>query len=370
MKFSVNTNELNEALSLVIKALSSNAETKILTGIYFSAYDNELFLKCSDSSIQIETTVPAMIEEEGAIVLPGRLTFDLMRRMKGSSVDFESDENLSIKVKSGKSRSSLQYFDAALYPKMEEVRNDVSFNIKQRVFRSMIRQTVFCCAGEEEGKAILRGVLMEFTEEGDLNLVALDGFRLARRTEKVSVSGTPRNAVVPSKTMQDIANIISDSDDDVNVTLSATHITVSLANTKIRARLLKGEYINYRNIIATKSVSRVIAVRSELVESLDVASLIAKETQNNLVRLDFTEDTLNITARSEVGSIDDSIGVNLVGSPIEIAFNVRYLLDIIKAIDDESIALSFNTSVTPCIAEPVQGGRYYYLILPVRLLKN
>ncbi len=370
MKFSVETLELNEALSIVTKALSSNTETEILKGIYFSVYDGELFIKCSDSSIQIETTIPALVEEEGAAVLPGRLTFDLMRKMKGKRVEFESGENMTVKVSSGKSRSSLQFFDASTYPKMDEVKSDVSFNIKQRILRSMIKQTVFCCAGEEEGKAILRGVLMEFTEEGDLNLVALDGFRLARRTEKVCVKGTPRNAVVPARTMQDISNIISDTDDETEVTLSSTHITIGVGSTNIKARLLKGEYINYRNILSKKTVTRVIVNRSEIAESLEIAALIAKESQNNLVKLDFSGDTLYISARSEIGSINENVGINLIGDPIEIAFNVKYLLDIVKAVDDEALALSFNTSVTPCVAEPVQGEGFYYLVLPVRLMKN
>lgn len=370
MKFSVASKELNEALSIVTKALSPNVDTKILSGIYFSVYGSELYLKCSDSSIQIETTVPAMIEEEGSAVLPGRLTFDLVRRMKGNTIDFETAENFSVNVVSGKSRSSLQYYDSSLYPKMEEMRSDTSFSIKQRVFRSMIRQTFFCCAGEDEGKAVLRGVLMEFTEEGELNLVALDGFRLAKRTEKLNFTGSPRRAVVPAKTMQDIANIISDTDDETEVTLSQTHITIALSSTKIRARLLKGEYINYKNILSNKSVSRVVVNRSELLESLEIASLIAKESQNNLVKFDLADDNLYIKARSEIGSIDENVAVNLIGSPIEIAFNVRYFIDIIKAIDDEAVALSFNTSVTPCVVEPVQGAGFYYLVLPVRLLKN
>lgn len=370
MKFCVGSNELNEALAVVTKALSPNVETPILKGIYVGAYGNELYLKCSDSSVQIETLIPAMVDEEGTVVLPGRLTADLARKMRGSSVTFETAENNSVKVEMGKSRSVLQYFDAAQYPQMDEVKSDVTFNIKQGIFRSMIKQTAFCCAGEDEGKAILRGVLMEFTEEGMLNLVALDGFRLAKRTEKVSINGERRNAVVPARTMIDIANIISDSEDEITVTLSATHITVKMGSTKIKARLLKGEYINYRNILSKKTVSRVIAVRSELVDSLEVASLFAKDSQNNLIKLDIEGNTLHITARSETGSINESTDINLTGDSLEIAFNAKYMLDIIKAIDDESIAMSFNTSVTPCVVEPTQGDRYYYLILPVRLMRS
>lgn len=375
MKFSVSTKELNEALSVVTKALSPNAEQDILKGIYFSIYGNELFLKCSDSSIQIETIIPAMGEEDGAAVLPGRLTFDLVRRMRGSDISFETvegdieNETRSIKLTSGKSRSSMQFFDAETYPNMDEIKGDTSFRIKQNLFRSMIRQTVFCCAGEEESRAVLRGVFMEFTEEGDFNMVALDGFRLAKRTEKLSVSGAARNAVVPSRTMQDIANILYDTDDEVLVTISMSHITVDMGTTKIKARLVKGDYINYRNVLSKKSTSRVTAIRDELRKSLEISSLIAKETQNSLIKLTFDEDNLHISARSEKASINENMEISMTGTPIEISFNASLLLDVIKNIDDEAVAISLNTSVTPCIIEPVQGNSYYYLVLPVRTLR-
>lgn len=371
MKFCVNLNELNEAIAIVTKALSPNVENNILKGIYFSAYGNELFLKCSDSSVQIETLIPAIIEDEGAAVLPGRLTADLIRKLKGDKVDFELDPSSStMNASSKKGNFTLQYFDAGLYPQMDDLAGDVSFKMKQGLFRSMIKQTAFCCAADDEGKAILRGVFMEFTDDGMLNLVALDGFRLAKRTEKVSVNGKARNAVVPARTMQYIANTLSDGDEEVTVTLSQTHITVNMGTTRIKARLIKGEYINYNNILSKKSTSRVTAVRSELVESLEIASLFSRDTQNNLIKFDFGTNVMNITARSESGSIHESTEVSLTGTPIEIAFNSKYMLDIIKAIDDEAVSLSFNTSVTPCVVEPVQGNYFYYLVLPVRLMKN
>ena len=369
MKFCVESSELNEALAVVTKALSTNNETPVLRGIYISAFENQLYLKCSDSSVQIETFIPSLVEEEGAAVLPGRLLADLIRRMKGSKINFETVDEYSMKIENGRSKSVLQFFSPDTYPKMEEIRSDVSFRIKQNVFRSMIKQTAFSC-GDEEAKAILRGVLMEFTDEGFLNLIALDGFRLARRSEKVSVNGAKRNAVVPAKTMLDIANILSDTEDEIEITLSATHITVDMGTTKVKARLIKGEYINYKNILSRKSASRIVLNRSEFLESLDLVWLIAKENNNNVIKLDFDEGLMHISARSEAGSINENVEITTAGTPVEIAFNAKYFIDIAKAVDDEMIALNFNTSVTPCIVEPVNGDAYYYLILPIRLMRN
>ena len=158
MKFCADLKEMNEALAVVTKALSPNVETPILKGIYLSAYGNELYLKCSDSSVQIETLIPAVIDEEGAAVLPGRLTADLLRKMRGTKVDFETEDNSSVKVETGKSRSSLQYFPADTYPQMDELSGDVTFKMKQGIFRSMIKQTAFCCAGKSHPSRRIDGV--------------------------------------------------------------------------------------------------------------------------------------------------------------------------------------------------------------------
>lgn len=369
MKFYAEAQELNGALAIVTKALSPNAEKEILKGIYMSALGNELYLKCSDSSIQIETKVPAVVEEDGVAVMPGRITADLMKKMKGKTVDFESEDS-TMKVSCGRTSGELQFFDAQDYPVMDDMKSDMHFTVKQSVLRSMIRQTAICCADEKESKAILHGVYIEFTEEGYLNMVALDGFRLAIRTEKVSVSGSKRNVVVHSRTMLDIASILADVDDEVTVTISQTHISIDLGDTRIKARLLKGEYINYRNILPSVFNSRVTVKRDELLKSVELAALFALETQNNLLKLEFEQDTLSIKARSETGRINESTDITLTGSPIEIAFNAKYLMDIVRSLDDEYVALSLTSSVTPCVFEPVQGNKFYYLVLPVRLLKG
>ncbi len=367
MKFYVESQELTAALAIVTKALSPNAENELLKGIYMSAFGNELYLKCSDSSIQIETKVPCIVEDDGVAVMPGRITADLIRRMKGKTVDFESQDN-TMTISCGRTVGELQFFEGKDYPSMDDLNGDMKFSIKQNVFRSMIRQTAICCADEKEAKAILRGIFMEFTDEGVLNMVALDGFRLAIRSEKAQVQGNKRNVVVPCRTMLDIASILADTDDEMTVTFSQSHISIDLGDTKIKSRLLKGEYINYRNILPSVFNTRVVIEREPYLKSVELAALIAGDTQNNLVRMDFTSDMLNISARSEAGRINESTDINLTGSPIEIAFNAKYISDIVKSIDDEYISMSMTSSVTPCVIEPVQGGNYYYLVLPVRLL--
>ena len=369
MKFYVEAQEMIGALSVVTKALSPNAEKEILKGIYMSAFGSELYLKCSDSSIQIETKLPCVVDEDGTVVMPGRITADLIRKMKGKSIDFESHDN-TMSISCGRTAGELQFFDAQDYPSMDDLNGDMKFTIKQNLFRSMIRQTAVCCADEKESKAILHGIFLEFTDEGYLNMVALDGFRMAIRKEKVEATGNRHNVVVHCRTMLDIASILSDTDDEITVTISTTHISIDMGDTKIKARLLKGEYINYRNILPSVFNSRVVVEKDAMQRSIEVASLFASDTQNNLLRLDFAADVLSIKARSETGRINEQVDINLTGNEIEIAFNAKYLMDIVKSLDDEYVSLSLTSSVTPCVFEPVQGNKFYYLVLPVRLLKG
>ena len=369
MKFYVEAQDLTGALAIVTKALSPNTEKDILKGIFMNAFADELYLKCSDASLQIETKIPAVVEEDGTVVMPGRITYDLIKRMKGKTIDFES-EGSTMKLKCGRTNGEMQFFEAQDYPSMEDMKGDVKFKIKQNVFRSMIRQTAVCCADEKESKAILHGVFIEFNDDDTLNMVALDGYHMAVRKERISVSGSRKGVVVHSRTIMDIASILSDTDDEVEVTVSQTHITVDMGETKIKARLLKGDYINYRNILPSVFNSRVIINREAFLKSVEVAALFAVDSQNYLVKLEFENEMLTIKSRSETGRINETVDINLTGSPIEIAFNSKYLLDIIRSIDEEYISLSLTSSVTPCVFEPVQGNKFYYLVLPVRLLKG
>lgn len=368
MRFTVNTKEINEAISIVTKAMPAHSSLQILECIYFYAFNNTLFLKCSDLSLQIETEIPAMVIEEGSAVLPGKLCYELIKKFSGDSVEFITEKN-SIKIQSGRAKSSLQTANADEYPEMVRVKDEFKADISQSIFKSMIRQTIFSVSIDDT-KPILNGVCMKFLENNRLVMVALDGFRLAMREEQVSNCTGTRSVVIPTRALQEISNILSNEDDLITLTFSATHIMINFGNTRIISRLLDGEFINYNGILPKSFSTRVLVGCEELKSSVERASLMAREAKSNLVKLAFSNDVLEITANSEKGNIRDDMEIQLMGKELEIAFNAKYILDAIKVIDDDKVYLNMNNSVTPCVIVPTDGEKFYYMILPVRLFNG
>lgn len=368
MRFTVNTRELNEAISIVTKAMPSHSSLPILEGIYIYASSSNLFMKCSDLSLQIETEIPAFVEEEGSCVLPGRLFADLSRRLTGESVEFSGEKN-SVRIKSDRVKTSLQVSASDEYPEMRRVDDEFSAEISQNKLRSMIRQTIFAVSLEDT-KPILNGLCLEFSEDNTLKMVALDGFRLAIRKEKISNCTGSKRVVIPSRAMQEISSILSGGDEKIKLVFSNTHIKIDFGYTKLISRLMDGDYVSYAGILPKNHSTHAIVNCAELQSSTERASLLSREAKSNLIKFSFTEEMLSISANSEKGSIDDQIPIQLIGKPLDIAFNAKYILDLMRVLEDESVYMRMNNSVTPCVIEPLEGDSYYYMILPVRLFNG
>ena len=306
MRFSVNTRELNEAVSVVTKAMPSNATLPILEGIYMYAANDTLFIKCTDLSLQIETEIPAIIDDEGSAVLPGKLFSDLVKKFSGDTIDFESNGN-TMNIRSRRVKSSIQIQNADEYPEMMRVDDEFSADIPQNKLKSMIKQVIFSVSNDET-KAILNGVCLEFDSDNTLVMVALDGFRIAMRKEKINNCTGKKSVVIPKRAMQEIAAVLSSDDSEVKLIFSSTHIKIDFGGTKVISRLLDGEYVNYKGILPKNFATRVLINCEELKNSTERALLMARESKSNRIKLMFANNTLTITANSEKGNINDEIG--------------------------------------------------------------
>lgn len=364
MRLVLDVKTLNAGIVTVIKSLSSRPALPILEGIYLCASQEGLLLRCSDLSLQIECVVPATVEEEGAIVVPGRLFSEMARKFPGETVDLKLKDR-TMQMRSGRSNTSLQCVEAREFPDMSVTGKTRTIRIPQGVLKDMIRQTVFATA-QEESKPILTGVLSEL-DENLFTMVALDGFRLALRRTPIPMEFEHMEFVVPAKSFQEISKTLLDTDEEIEVQFSPTHLKIDMGHTKVVSRLLDGDFIRYRSILPTDHLTRVRINRFELLDSIDRAILMAREATNNLVRFSISEESFKLTANSAIGRVEEEISIHLNGDPIEIAFNARYFSDVLKSLDDEEIFLDMNNNVSPCVVRPTQGDAYYYLILPVRI---
>lgn len=298
MQFSCDTNKLNEGLSIVSRALAVRSSKPILEGVLLETCEEGIRLTCTDMALGIETVIPATIGEEGRAVLPGKLLCEIVRKLPGGVCNVSIGGRMQATLRCASVRTTISGFDPVEYPELPQVAGQ-SFAMPQNTLRDMIGRTLFAIA-QDESRPILTGCLMEIGKS-EMRVVALDGFRLALRKEAIEGPQSDISAVVGGKVLGDIAKILSDSDEPVELCFSRSHVQMNIGETHVVARLLEGEFIRYRQILPEEWQTRVTIDRSELSGAIDRASLIARENKSYLVCFKLDGETLCVTSNSETG---------------------------------------------------------------------
>jgi DNA polymerase-3 subunit beta len=367
MNFICEKSVLQEGISTTQKAVTGKTTMPILNGILIKAVRNQLILTGSDMDLSIETKVNASINEEGSLVIDSKLFGEIIRKLPNDLIHIKTIDNNSIEILCQKSRFTLIHMNTEEFPKLPNINENMIFSIPQKVLKHMIRGIIFATA-QDDTRPVLTGILFEI-KNNKLNLVALDGYRLALRAENLNTENTI-NAVIPGKTLSEISKILDDNNENVNITFTPNHILFNLGDTKVISTLLQGEFIKYNSIIPEEYNSRIIVKRAELLNCIERASLMAKDGNTNLVKLSIEDENIIITSNSQLGMVREEINVILQGEGLQIAFNSKYLIDVLKIMDEEEIIIEFSSSVSPCIIKNKEINNCTYLILPVRLLNN
>ena len=366
MRFQCESPHLMAGLSVVTRALATRSTLQILEGVLLETCPEGLRLTCTDLALGIETLVEAQVAEDGRVVMPGRLFSEIIRKLPGGTVEVTVNENHSAVIRCQKSRTTLAGMNAAEFPELPEVEGGNVIAAPQRALRNLIQKTCFAIA-TDESRPLLTGCLMEIEAE-EIRLVALDGFRLALRKLAHSQSIEPMQAVIPGKVLSELAKVLADEEAEVQLNIGRTHLSADMGVTRVVARLLEGEYTRYRRILPTEWHTKVKVNRDALEKAIDRAGLMAREGKNNLVRFQIADQQLTMTSNAEQGDVLEQVDLMVDGKDLEIAFNVRYMSDVLKALDEEEICLRFNSNVSPCEICPPEGDAYLYLVLPVRVI--
>ncbi|MDO4552650.1 MAG: DNA polymerase III subunit beta [Bacillota bacterium] len=370
MKFNCQQQALTKALNIVSKAISSKNTIPILKGILLKVSpEGMLTLAASDLDLSIENKLPVSSYEEGAVVVSARLFGDIIRKLPPEEVTVEAEDGANVKISCLASEFSIVGQPADEFPSMGEIKKEQTLLLEKELLKSMIRKTAFS-ASIEESKGIITGILTEIEEE-KITMVALDGFRMAIARENVK-NKEKKKIIISARIMGEINKILSELEEDEEITLylDEKKAVVIAEDTKMMLRLLEGEFIKYKDILPKEYGTRIKAVRGELLNSIERASLLAREGKNNLIKLALEEDRMVITSRSEEGNVREEVFVEKEGPSLEIGFNSKYIMDVMKAVSDEEIAMEFNSSVSPCLIKPVSGEQFEYLVLPVRISSN
>ena len=358
MKFICDGMILADASLTVSKACAVRTTNPILECIKLKAENDGLTLTAYDGEISIEKKIIADVLEEGELCVAGKTFADFVNKISAFEVTVVSDE-AGIFIRYTDSETYMQTLSASDYPKFNTTDNADKeyFTMKENALKNIISKIVFCCA-TDESRPLLKGALLE-TKDGNLNVTALDGVRMACATCDVEESSVDMKIVCPARTLTEISRML-DSENDIKIYANKNMLSVEVQNTVINSRLYAGEFVKKENIFPIDFTTRVI-------ESLERASVIIRNEKNNRVLLDIKNGKIVLSANSGMGKVEETMNADLDGKELKIVMNGKFLLDAVKALDEEQVLMSFNTSVSPFTLENEGEGRSQYLILPVRM---
>ncbi|NLS45255.1 MAG: DNA polymerase III subunit beta [Firmicutes bacterium] len=366
---------LVKAVGTVYRAVSTRSTLPILQGMLIETSDQGLHLVGTDLELSIETYIPCTSSGEFKMVLPARYFTEIVRRLpkKEVIIDYNPEKRVAI-ISSGRAIYEINSMDPREYPLFPEVPDTSWWKVPGIKFADFIKGTVFCAAMEET-RPFLTGVFMEFGKEG-VKLVATDSFRLALINTSLT-DGAPietnKGLLVSARTLNEVARIVQSFDGEVGVYASENQVAFKCEDTNVVSRLIEGQFPNYSRVIPEEYSTLALIERETLLESVDRVSIMGKD-EFGTMRLSIVDDVLTVSANApEVGKAEDQIAIEKVSGPNgEIALKARYLMDVLKVLEDEKISLKLTGTVSPVIIDQagVESGEpkeFLYLIMPVTL---
>ncbi len=364
MKLSIEKNTLANAINVVSKAVPSRTTMPILQCILINALDGKIKFSGNDLELGIDTDVEGTVEEKGMVCLDAKVFGDIVRKLPDGDVKIAVDDKFTANIKCGRAKFKIIGKDGKDFtqvPMIVEETNSVEiseFNLKE-----IIQKTSFAASPDNPNK-IMQGICLKLSEN-NLQLIALDGHRIAKRNIKLAKNYEDLEVIVPAKVLNEISKIIpGDADSTVEISFSKTHIVFKFGQTLVVSRLLEGNYFRVDKMLSNDYAVSVTINKRELLDSLDRSTLLVREGDRKPIIMDIKGESFNMKLTSFVGVFNESIEMKHEGEDLMIGFNPKFLIDALRAIDEEEVSLYMINPKAPCTIRD-KNDQYNYLILPV-----
>ena len=366
MRFTCEKNSLVQGLNVASRTVAQKSSLSVIEGILCKA-GLGLCLTGYNMETAISYDIEAEVTDPGECILPAKLFGDIVRRLPEGPVTVVVDETYKVSIRSGFASFSISAECSDDYPELPDVNSGRAVPIPQRELKEMIGGTIFAVA-ENQGRPIHTGVKFEVTND-TITTVAVDGFRLARRTyHPDEPTGREMNFVVPAQGLKEVEKILTDTEDTASFTLGPKHILFQIGPATLVCRLLEGDFLDWRRVVPTNCPVKLIAHVSDLVSSVERVGLIVSEKYKSPVRCKFTNQEVYMRTNTTIGAAEDRCTLAGDGDEMEIGFNVRYLADALRAIPSEEVTLELTNGLSPLVLTPVDEKQdFAYMILPVRI---
>jgi len=368
VKLSVMQENLARGLSVVSRAVS-NRSLPVLTNVLLKTEDGGLKLTATNLEIGITYWVPGKIEVDGATSVPARLLTDLVNSLPGGEpITLELGEGETLHIRAGRFESNIKGIPADDFPTVQTAGERPITRVEQKLLRQALDETAFAAASDE-ARPILTGVLARF--EGDqLTLAAADNYRIAVKRITVLDPVEETSVVIPARALHELARVLSDTDDPVSIVLahSRNQLLFHIEGIDLVTRLIDGQYPNYQSVLPASHATRAVLDREELLRAVRPAALIAHESAN-IVKLGVGLDGdpgITVSANAEVGDHVGRVEAAVEGDGTTIAFNARFLADVLTNVDADQFALELNGPLSPGVFKPVGDDRYVHVVMPLR----
>ena len=369
MRFTCEKSFLVTGLNITGRTVAQKSVISAMEGILCKAGDG-LNLTGFNMETAISYQIEAEVSDPGECVLPAKLFGDIIRRLPEGPVTVVVDDNHKVSIRAGYASFTISAESAEDYPELPDVGSGRSIRIPQNALKELISGTIFAVS-ENQGRPIHTGVKFE-VEDNIISAIAVDGFRLARRTyHSENATGRILSFVVPAQGLKEIEKILQDTDEEAAFTLGTKHILYQVGNATVICRLLEGEFLDWRKVVPTNCPIKMVANVAELASSIERVGLIVSEKYKSPVRCVFTNQVLLMKTNTTIGAAEDRCTLAGDGKELEIGFNVRYLADALRAIPSEEVVLELTNGLSPIVLTPVEEKYdYSYMVLPVRIKTN
>jgi len=366
MKISCTQENLSKGLAIVSHMVGTRTTLPVLNNILLKVEKGRLYLSATDLEIGINTWVGAKVDKEGAITIPARLLSEFITTNTDKTINLELKET-SLHLESEHYKANIKGIEASEFPLIPEIKDGAKMSLLASLLKEGILKTAFACALDET-RPVLAGVLLK-TVQNKLKMVATDSYRLAEKT--IGLDAAPdkaTNIIVPGRTMMEIGRLIDESVEKAEILIGENQVQFKLGPTVIVSRLVEGSFPDYEQIIPTGIKTKVTLKNNLFQNAIKMASFFARDTANNIKFQLKKPSKLNIIAVSpQMGDNISELTGEITGEDLEIAFNAKFILDVLPVLQSEEILIEFAGSLSPGILRPKTDKNYLYIIMPLRM---
>ncbi len=363
MKFSIVRSTFIEGLKAVQNIVGGKGSSPVLQNVLLVAKDGELELTTTDLDISIRCKVPCDVKEEGETTLPVKLLATSILKAAEGVVDIEIDENECAKICAGSSLFKLVGISAKTFPRFSIGEESFDYVLPRQTLHEMLRKTAYA-ASQDDTRRTLKGILLSFKDE-KLTVVATDGRRLALVESEVEFpKSDEKEIILPAKTVQELMRSLS-GEGNVTIKVQESKACFEIEGVQVYSKLIDDAYPNYRQVIPSECAEKIVVDRQLLLNALDRASVMTMDEAHS-TKLIFEANRLTVTsAASDIGEAKDEVPIKYAGERIEIMFNPNYVMDPLKAIDDDEVTIGLNNGHSPAVIRC--SIPFLYVLMPLRI---